>query len=142
MSARTKNRDIQQVYVERRRNSITGTRYRAVTWDDPDQLYAMVLCAFDINPRIVAKLTGMTLGQVHVRKYKCRILSTDYRNMTGRGIAGHVSRDIIGALTEKYTSAIRDQLPSNPLPTKKESRRNGNGTALTLAHGGRSLRAG
>jgi hypothetical protein len=134
-------RRAQQVEVYRSRgHHLTGTAFRRVSWDDPDQLYAMVLCAFGINPRIVAAKTGMTVGQVNWRKKVTGIKTMDYRNMSGRGIAAQVSRGIVGELAGRYTNVVRDRLPETALPTKKETKRNGNGHALTLAHAGRRIR--
>jgi hypothetical protein len=140
MNAR--NVDIQPVNVRRANPFAVAphSRYRRVCWDDPDQLYAMVLVAFGISHQVAADKTGLTIGQVRTRAYKAGIRTTDYRNMRGNNTGASIARGVIGELAKRYENVVKDKLPYIP-PTKKESKRNGNGTALTLAHAGRGLAA-
>jgi hypothetical protein len=99
----------------------------------------MVLSAFGFSAGAIARRTNLTVNQVNYRKYKAGIKTADYRNMEAGTVAGRIARGIMNEMEARYTGVVRDQLP-NILPTKKETKINGHGSAPTLAHAGRNIR--
>jgi hypothetical protein len=116
-----------------------ATQRLACSWTDPDQLRAMVLCAFGFTTRAIAQRTHLTENQVNYRKSKAGIKTSDYRNMEGGTVAGQIARGVMNEMQARYTGVVRDKLP-NLLPTKKDTKINGHGSAPTLAHAGRNIR--
>jgi hypothetical protein len=93
-------------------------RVRRVSWENPDDLEAVVLAALGFPAKQIQKETGMTTSRVYYRCKRAGVKITDYRYKRSGTIGGEMAGAVLNEVKRRYTAVVQRKLPAL-LPPKK-----------------------